>query len=403
MTKKTIYYYINHTCKTNYRSGIQNVVIYLARELIKNNNINIVFVKWSYLPYGSLVPCNSNEINHMFNYEITEKLVDTINYDNYNMIHTNIDFNTSIFFCAELVTDVCNNLSDYLKKYNIYNIFVLHDIIPLTDINSIEHQNNYNSFHNYIFKMILSANKIITVSEFTKNELIKYIRNYDIKNTDNISITDIYNIICKFNSNNIKSILLPYQYRNTNKNITRISDCEQSEFIILVAGSIEYRKQQVLLLNIINKFIQNNPLIDIKIIIYGSIFESVKEEFYNEINKSEGKFNYMGLISNEEIISLYEKTSFSCFISKYEGYGLPISESLWNGVPVLTANFGSMMEIAKVGGCYTVDTTNTDSIYNALDKLIKNPNILHKLREEINTLKLTTWKDYADLIYNEMI
>ena len=50
--------------------------------------------------------------------------------------------------------------------------------------------------------------------------------------------------------------------------------------------------------------------------------------------------------------------TFTCFISIYEGFGFPISESLWHGIPVLTSNFGSMEEIAICGGCYSINTNN---------------------------------------------
>ena len=87
----------------------------------------------------------------------------------------------------------------------------------------------------------------------------------------------------------------------------------------------------------------------------------------------------------------------------YEGFGLPISESLWHGVPVLTSNFGSMHEVAKFGGCYTVNTHSESEIYEALKHLIINPLFIEKLKNEINNNIFTTWKDYSEKIYAEII
>jgi len=103
------------------------------------------------------------------------------------------------------------------------------------------------------------------------------------------------------------------------------------------------------------------------------------------------------------LFELYKNVSFSCFISYYEGFGFPISESLWHGTPVLTANFGSMYEIAKHGGCYCVDTNNEDEIYESLEVLVKNPSVLLELKKEIENANFSTWDSYADEVYNEII
>ena len=95
--------------------------------------------------------------------------------------------------------------------------------------------------------------------------------------------------------------------------------------------------------------------------------------------------------------------NFTCFISLYEGFGFPISESLWHGVPVLTSNFGSMEEVSSCGGCYSIDTTDENEIYEALNHLIINPLFVEKLKNEINKSTLTTWQDYAEKIYIEII
>ena len=125
--------------------------------------------------------------------------------------------------------------------------------------------------------------------------------------------------------------------------------------------------------------------------------------FNTEVEKSNGKIKYLGLITNETLFDLYKTASFSCFLSFYEGFGFPISESLWHGTPVLTANFGSMNEIAKYGGCYCIDTTDENEIYKALDTLVKKPEILKKLKKEIEQAPFTTWENYADEIYKEIL
>ena len=95
--------------------------------------------------------------------------------------------------------------------------------------------------------------------------------------------------------------------------------------------------------------------------------------------------------------------TFTCYISIYEGFGFPISESLWHGIPVLTSNFGSMEEIAICGGCYSINTNNEIEIYEALNHLIVNPLLIEKLKNEINKSILNTWQDYGGKVYKEIM
>ena len=177
----------------------------------------------------------------------------------------------------------------------------------------------------------------------------------------------------------------------------------QNQITILVPGTVEPRKQQLKLVKIFNSFLQNNHSVDVEMIIFGNILTILEDEINNEIEKSNGKIKYLGIINNEKLAELYKKSTFSCFISQYEGFGFPIAESLWHGIPVLTSNFGSMLEISNCGGCYSINTHSDIEIYDALENLIKKPKIIQKLRTEINNNKFITWYDYCKSIYLEIL
>lgn len=60
------------------------------------------------------------------------------------------------------------------------------------------------------------------------------------------------------------------------------------------------------------------------------------------------KIHYRNLynISEDEIIEEYSKADILCFVSLYEGFGMPILEAQAIGRPVLTSNRSSMPEVA---------------------------------------------------------
>jgi glycosyltransferase involved in cell wall biosynthesis len=227
---------------------------------------------------------------------------------------------------------------------------------------------------------------VICISNFTKQEFLKYAEE-----------NDLYNI--EFPS--VVSIPLPYQYRN--KKRIKSKENQNTKIKILLPGTIEPRKQQMLLIKLFNRFITQNPEIDVELITFGSVLQIYQEEMNQQIQLSKGKIIYLGIIDNETLFDLYKNSSFLCFISKYEGYGFPISESLWHGLPVLTSNFGSMAEVASCGGCYCIDTTNENEIYEALNHLIKNPIFIEKLKKEIDDAILTNWNFYAEKVYGEIV
>lgn len=391
INKKTIYYFIDYVSSNEIRTGIQIVTIFLARELllIDQDIFDIIFVKWNTI-LQSLIPCNKDEIDSCFDNSITD-------YSNYLPIHLNKqrELSNCLFFCPELTfvnyIDLPVNLNKYLTTYEIKSIFILYDIIPirLKDYSFLKE-----NFQKYINHNLLNSDKIIAISEFSKNEFLSYAEE-----------NKLFNI----NFPVIKTVALPYQYRNMDKQTrteltidTKLT-IDTNKIIILLPGTIEKRKQQIVLMRLFNKFIKEYPEIEVELITFGNITDNCKSEFNLEVKASNKKIKYLGVIDNERLSKLYKIAKFTCFISLYEGYGLPISESLWYGVPVLTSNFGSMDEIAKCGGCFSINTYDEIEIYEALKQLIINPLFLEKLKNEIKTNIFTTWQNYSEKIYDEII
>ena len=402
---KTVYYYVDYVAHSNNRTGIQVVTIYLAKEFIQNKqkyNFNVIFVKWDN-ETNALVPCNNTEIKHIFNFNETDNVISDIEYINYCPIHLNYNrsLKNCVFFCPELTfvlyDDLPIKLKNYLDVIQLKSIYILYDIIPLV---LEEYTSLHDNFISYMTNNILESDKIITISDFTKSELIRYCQDKNIK----INISDV------------KSISLPYQYRNTtkirnkkqkdkgkDKDKDKDKDKEDEKIIILLPGTVEPRKQQLLLIKLFFKFISLNPYIDVELIIFGHILPRYEKDIEQYVSRSNGKIKYLGIITNDQLFELYKNCSFSCFISKYEGYGFPISESLWHSTPVLTSNFGSMAEVAKCGGCYCVDTYDENEVYNALNSLIKSPSLITKLKKEIDSKMFTLWSDYAKNMYTELM
>lgn len=92
---------------------------------------------------------------------------------------------------------------------------------------------------------------------------------------------------------------------------------------------------------------------------------------------------------------LYATSRFTMFISMHEGFGLPVVESLAAGTPVITTNYGSVAEIARDGGCLTVDPHDDAAIVTAMRRLLTDDIFHAQLCAETQQRPLRSWADYA--------
>jgi glycosyltransferase involved in cell wall biosynthesis len=104
-------------------------------------------------------------------------------------------------------------------------------------------------------------------------------------------------------------------------------------------------------------------------------------------------------LPDSELWSLFARARFSVFVSLHEGFGLPVAESLALGVPVLTSDFGSLAEIAAMGGCVTVDPRNDDAIVASMGSMLDDDDLIDRLRAEAAAIPRRTWRDYADELW----
>jgi glycosyltransferase involved in cell wall biosynthesis len=98
-----------------------------------------------------------------------------------------------------------------------------------------------------------------------------------------------------------------------------------------------------------------------------------------------------------ELHHLYRNCLFTVYPSFYEGWGLPISESLSYGKVCATSNVSSMPE---VGGswCEYFDPADPDDITRVIEQLIVDPAYLEACESRIDPGQLPTWKEASELL-----
>ncbi|WP_075559859.1 glycosyltransferase family 1 protein [Parabacteroides timonensis] len=119
----------------------------------------------------------------------------------------------------------------------------------------------------------------------------------------------------------------------------------------------------------------NEP--DLKIVCTGQFFASKEIALFNKWKISNQLFHLSA--SEKQLASLYKYALFFVYPSLYEGFGIPILEAFKNGCPVCLSNSSCFPEIAGNAACY-FDPLNSDSILDAVNKLLTNKEYVQQLR-----------------------
>jgi glycosyltransferase involved in cell wall biosynthesis len=107
------------------------------------------------------------------------------------------------------------------------------------------------------------------------------------------------------------------------------------------------------------------------------------------------RVQFTGFVADEDLPALYTAARCLAFPSLYEGFGLPILESMACGTPVLTANVSSLVEVAGEA-TLLVDPFSIDQIRDALIRLLRDDTLRGELiRRGHDQMALFTWERAA--------
>lgn len=227
------------------------------------------------------------------------------------------------------------------------------------------------------------ADKIITVSEFSKQEIIKYL-NID---KDKIIVMP----------NGVNSDLYHPNYSSTDIENVKKKYKITKEYIFYL-GTLEPRKNIDRLIQAYSEL--KNELEDLPVLVlagrkgwmYDSIFETV-------INLGlEKDVIFTGYVESIDAPILLKGAEVFIFPSLYEGFGMPPLEAMACGTPVIVSNCSSLPEVVGDAGLY-IDPNSINSIKVVLGKLINNKDIQTDLSYKgIERAKNYSWSKAGEII-----
>ena len=181
-----------------------------------------------------------------------------------------------------------------------------------------------------IWIALKKADKVITVSQNTKNDILKMFK----VNPDKIEV--IYNGV---GEEFIKKDKKDIQYLYTRFNIP------ENKKIIMYVGNLKPHKNLERLLEAYSE-IKNRE--ETCLVLVGKSFQNYRVLEEKEIKlKIKNQVIHTGIVTQDELVDLYNLADLFVFPSLYEGFGLPVLEALACGTPVICSNTSSMPEVGK--------------------------------------------------------
>lgn len=226
------------------------------------------------------------------------------------------------------------------------------------------------------------ANHIISISEFTKKELMRFY------NLPSEKITTIHEAINrdKFSVENIER----------SKCDNEVIDLLTNKTFLFTLGHVEPRKNYISLVKAFKLLQMEYP--NIYLVIAGKKAQGYDE--FSKIIKDIDNVLYLDYVSRETLLWLYKNAIAFVFPSIYEGFGFPPLEAAALGTPSVVANSSCIPEICGESALY-FDPYNVCDMKNACKKILTNPELRNELRQRsiINLLRFS-WKQNAISTFN---
>ena len=86
------------------------------------------------------------------------------------------------------------------------------------------------------------------------------------------------------------------------------------------------------------------------------------------------RIRFLGFVSDDDLLQLYNACDLFCFPSFYEGFGLPVLEAMACGAAVVCSNTSAIPEVAD-GAALFFNPYNPDEITRAMLDLIQHPGV----------------------------
>jgi glycosyltransferase involved in cell wall biosynthesis len=297
----------------------------------------------------------------------------------------NISFQSRGYLSGHLWEQICLPIITFdcllLNFCNTSPILKRKQIVTIHDGAVFRFSSSYNLAFVFWYRILfffnrINGSQIITISQFSKSEIIRFI---------------------KIRNEKIEVILPSGQFdaREQDEKILEKHQLLPGKFILTV-GSLDKKKN---LKSVIWAF-ENLGIDEFDLVVVGGSNSKVFGDVPVQVNQ---KIKYTGYINDEELFALYANAYVFIFASFYEGFGLPPLEAMYWGLPVVASGTASIPEACGEAALY-IDPHQPMEIVTSIRRIYNDPTYYEKMKKSsLLQSKRFSWESSAKQLLDFVI
>jgi len=254
-------------------------------------------------------------------------------------------------------------------------IVTCHDLIPW-----VYEKNRHSLFLKLNIRGLKKADRIITVSKFSKEDIIKHL-GYPGDKIDVITDALDHN----------------HYYPKRNKKILGKYDISEGKKIILYVGSEQKRQNIPFLIKSFSELKKRMP--NLKLVKVGNPQQPGGRENILKLIKKLGiekEVIFTGFVGEKELAEWYNAADLFVYPCLYAGFGLPPLEAMACGTPVITSNSTSLPEVVGNAGIM-INPRNINELTESMYKVLTDKDLRKNMAEKgLERAKIFDWGKSAE-------
>jgi glycosyltransferase involved in cell wall biosynthesis len=179
---------------------------------------------------------------------------------------------------------------------------------------------------------------------------------------------------------------------------------ERGKFVLFVS-TIEVRKNHTQAFRVWLRMLREMPRENVPTLVFAGSTGWMTADLMEAVastNYLDGKLRIIQGADDGVLAALYQECLFTLFLSFYEGWGLPVSDSISFRKVCVASNRSS---IPEAGGdyCVYIDPDNTTAAYNTIRRLVEFPDEIQRLEVSLRMAHaITSWEDTAQAVMDSI-
>jgi glycosyltransferase involved in cell wall biosynthesis len=273
-----------------------------------------------------------------------------------------------------------------LRVPGVPNIYTLHDLVPLKlPYTTLDNKRQYLRL---VRRIAREADHIVTVSECSRNDIIELLGVEPSRVTNTYQTADIDPEIVAMSDDDV------------DKEVRRIFGVSFREYFMFW-GAIEPKKNVGRLVEAFLRSGVKRPLLVVGSKVFGADSDLRLAERAKGLRaaRDAGRIIHVDYLPRTLLLLLARGARATLFPSLYEGFGLPVLESMALGTPVLTSTASSLPEVSGPDAARLVDPYDVQAIADGIRDL----DTSNALREQLIGSGTRRAAGFSSLQYGERL